>query len=81
MSRAVLTAILAEMQVWLGDFEAEMLYRELLAYFGLIGALDECQALEEAWRDPYNRKEIEEFIRAWLRKRRRRKEEAIAEVV
>lgn len=81
MSRAVLTAILAEMQVWLNEFEAEMLYRELLAYFGLIGAVDECQALEEAWRDPYNRNEIEGFIRAWLGKRRRRKEEAIAGVV
>lgn len=72
--------ILLEMRILLGETEIEELYRELLAYFGLVGALNECQALEYAWRDPYNRREIEEFIKAWL-KRRRRREEAIAGVV
>ena len=81
MSRAVLMSILAEVHVWLSEIEAEELYHELLAYFGLIGATDECQALENAWKDPYNKHEIEEFIKAWLRRRQRKKEETITEVV
>ena len=81
MSRAVLTAILSEMQVWLNETEKEQLHQELLYYFGLIGATEECQALENAWKDPYNRREIEEFIKAWLRRKRGKKEEAIAGVV
>ncbi len=81
MSRAVLNAILAEMQVWLSNTETEQLYNELLAYFGLIGATDECAALEAAWKDPYNRREIDEFIKAWLRRKRRKKKEAMAGVV
>jgi hypothetical protein len=80
MSRAVLNAILSEMQVWLNEIEREQLYHELLAYFGLIGALNECQALENAWKDPYNRREIEEFIKSWL-KRRQKKVEKIEGVV
>jgi len=58
MSRAVLNAILNAMQIWLNETEREQLYHELTAYFGLIGAADECQALEAAWQDPYNRREI-----------------------
>jgi len=81
VSRAVLMSILAEVHVWLSEIEAEELYHELLAYFGLIGATDECQALENAWKDPYNKHEIEEFIKAWLRRRQRKKEETITEVV
>ncbi|MEM3545696.1 MAG: hypothetical protein QXU47_04175 [Candidatus Bathyarchaeia archaeon] len=80
MSRAVLIGILLEMRVLLSEPEVEELYRELLTYFGLVGALYECQALEYAWKDPYNRREIEGFIKEWLRRRRRR-EEAIAGVV
>ena len=49
MSRAVFMAILSEMHIWLSEIEAEQLHQELLYYFGLIGALDECQALENAW--------------------------------
>jgi hypothetical protein len=81
MSRAVLTAILTEMQVWLNQNETEQLYKELLAYFGLIGATNECQALETTWKDPYNRREIEEFIKAWLRRKQRKKQEAITGVI
>ena len=81
MSRQVLTAILAEMQVGLNETEKEQLYHELLAYFGLIGGTDECTALEAAWKDPYNKSEIEEFIKAWLRRKQRKKTEAVAGVV
>jgi len=81
MSRAALTGILSEMHVWLSELETEELYRELLAYFGLIGALNECQALENAWKDPYNKREIEEFIKAWLRRKQRKKEEIVTGVV
>ena len=73
--------ILSEMQVRLSELEKEQLYNELLAYFGLIGATNECQALENAWKDPYNRSEIEEFIKAWIRRKQRKKEEAITGVV
>ncbi len=81
VSRAVLMSILSDMRVLLSEIESEQLYREVLAYFGLVGATDECQALEAAWKDPYNRREIEEFIKAWLRRKRRKREEAIAGVV
>jgi len=81
MSRAVLDAILNAMQVLLNKAEREQLYNELLAYFGLVGATDQCKALEAAWLDPYNRHEIEEFIRAWLSRRRKRKEEPTIGVV
>ncbi len=77
MSRAILTAILSDMRIRLSELEIEGLYQELLAYFGLVGALNVCQALESAWNDPYNRREMEEFIKAWLR-RRKKKEEVIA---
>jgi hypothetical protein len=77
MSRAVLLEILNDMRIFLSSLEVEQLHRELLTYFGLAGVLDECEALENAWRDPYNKREIEEFIKAWLRRRRRRVEEAV----
>ena len=81
MSRAVLMGILSEMHVWLSELDVEQLYNELIAYFGLVGALNECQALENAWKDPYNRREIEEFIKAWLRRKQRKKEEIVTGVV
>jgi len=81
MSRAVLDAILNAMQVLLNEIEREQLYHELIAYFGLIGATGECQALEAAWQDPYNRREIEYFIRAWLSRKKRRREEPMPWVV
>jgi hypothetical protein len=81
MSRMVLTAMLSEMQVWLNETEKEQLHQELLYYFGLIGATEECQALESAWKDTYNRHEMEQFIKAWLRRRRKKEAEAITGVV
>ena len=57
------------MHVTLNNTETEQLYNELLAYFGLKGATNQCQALGKAWKDPYNHRQIEEFIRAWLRKK------------
>lgn len=81
MSRAVLNLILAEMNILLSEIEIEQLYNELTAYFGLVGAYDECQALENAWRDPYNRREIEEFIKAWLKRKQKKREETITGIV
>jgi len=81
VSRTILMHILTDMRVLLGESETEQLYKELLAYFGLVGASNVCQALESAWKDPYNKSEIEEFIKAWLRRKQRKKEEAITGVV
>jgi len=66
----VLTSL--SLQVSLAELENESLYMELLYYFGLIGAVNECEALEAAWKDPYNRREIGEFIKAWLRRKARK---------
>jgi hypothetical protein len=69
------------MSIWLNATETEQLHNELLAYFGLVGALNECQALENAWQEPYNRREIEEFIKAWLKRKQRRREEILTGIV
>jgi len=44
-------------------------------------ATNECQALENAWKDPYNKHEIEESIKAWLRRKQRKKKETIKGMV
>ena len=67
--------------VALSDGDRDQLYQELLYYFGLVGGLRVCEALEAAWRDPYNRSEIEEFILAWLRKKARKKQKSIVGVI
>jgi len=73
--------ILTDMQVGLSQPETEQLYKELLAYFGLVGASSVCQALETAWKDPYNKQEIEKFIKAWLKRKQRKKKEPTIEIV
>jgi len=65
----------------LGWGDREQLYQEILCYFGLVGGLNVCEALEHAWQDPHNRTEIEDFITAWLKKRTKKREKTIAEVV
>jgi len=75
LSKLVFETILNEvlsgisLHVVLGDTDREQLYQEVLHYFGLVGGLNVCEALEAAWRDPYNHSEIREFILAWLRKK------------
>jgi len=69
------------LNVGLSEDERGQLYQEVLHYFGLVGGLNVCEALENAWRDPYNRSEIKDFIVAWLRKRARKKEKAVTGVV
>lgn len=87
LSRLVFNQILNEvltrlaLQLSLTDLEKESLYMELLHFFGLIGAVNECEALEVAWRDPYNRREIEEFIKAWLRRKMKRRKPEQAMIV
>jgi hypothetical protein len=63
MSIAAQNAILNEMQIWLNKTKREQLYHKLTAYFGLIGATNECTALKAAWKDPHNGREFEEFIK------------------
>ncbi|MEM2092505.1 MAG: hypothetical protein QW600_01225 [Candidatus Bathyarchaeia archaeon] len=59
-------------KVNLSENEKDRLYMELLNYFGLAGGLNVCEALENAWQDPYNRSRIEDFIIAWLKRRVRK---------
>lgn len=77
MSRKVMSRILAELGVRLSLREEEELYRELLHYFGLIGGTDECQALENAWTDPYVKGKIEDFIKAWLKHRAKKQAQEV----
>jgi len=87
LSRLIFNQILNEvlaatnLQVFLNEMERESLYTELLHHFGLIGATNECQALEAAWKDPYNKHEIEEFIKAWLKRKLRKKKPETAMIV
>ncbi|MBC7130393.1 hypothetical protein H5T51_04115 [Candidatus Bathyarchaeota archaeon] len=81
MSRLVLSSILAELGLKLEPAELQCLYNELLVFFGLVGALNECEALENAWRDPYNRRQIMGFIKAWFKTRRKPRKEIMAWVV
>jgi hypothetical protein len=69
------------MLVRLDESETEQLYQELLTHFNLIGASNHCQALESAWKDPYNRREMEKFIKAWLKRKQRRKAKPITGLV
>jgi hypothetical protein len=75
MSKLIFTLILnnvlsrSGIRVNLSESEKDRLYMELLNYFGLVGGLNICEALESAWQDPYNRERIEEFIISWLRRK------------
>ncbi len=75
MSKLVFTTILNEVlnnisfHIDLDDNDKAQLYQEVLYFFGLVGASNVCEALEVAWRDPYNQSEIKEFILAWLRRK------------
>ena len=70
MSKLVFTTILNEVlsdisfPVVLDDSDKAQLYQEVLYFFGLVGASNVCEALEVAWRDPYNQSEIKDFILA-----------------
>jgi len=78
MSKLIFTLILNDVlsrnmiKVNLSENEKDRLYMELLNYFGLAGGLNVCEALENAWQDPYNRSRIEDFIIAWLKRRVRK---------
>ena len=81
MSRTILRNILFSMLIQLDESETDELYRELLAHFNLIGASNNCEALESAWKDSYNRQEMKKFIEAWLRRKKRKKPKPITGLV
>jgi hypothetical protein len=78
VSRLIFNRILNEvlsslrLRVSLTDLEKESLYTEALFYFGVIGATNECEILEKAWKDRHHKRAIEEFIEAWLKRKMRR---------
>lgn len=79
----ILDTVLSESHhgIHLKDAEREELYQELLYYFGLIGGLNICEALDTAWQDPYNQTEIKEFIIDWLKRKARKREKTITGLV
>jgi len=87
LSRLVFAVILSEVlsdvsfTVDLNDGDKEQLYQELLFYFGLVGGLNVCEALEAAWRDPYNKSEIAKFILAWLKRKAKKRDKAAIWVI
>jgi len=78
VSRLIFNQILDEvlsglrLQVFLSELEKESLYTEAVLYFGVIGATNECEVLEKAWKDRHHKRAIEEFIEAWLKRKMRR---------
>lgn len=60
------------LQVSLTDLEKESLYTEAVFHFGVIGATNECEVLEKAWKERYHKRAIEEFIETWLKRKMRR---------
>ena len=71
MSRRVLSDILASMGIKLTPRELEELRQELWSTFGLSGGHGDCAALESMWSDPEVKLMIQDFIAAWLKRRRR----------
>jgi hypothetical protein len=77
VSRLIFNQILNEvlstlrLQVSLTELEKESLYTEAVFYFGVIGATNECEVLEKAWKDRHHKRAIEEFIEAWLKRKAR----------
>jgi len=61
------------MEISLYEGEKKALYDELARYFGIIGSYRECERLEELWSDPAYKKAIEQYIRAWLEFRRKKR--------
>lgn len=72
LSIFVLEKMLEEMEIALSESDKRILYSELTAYFGIIGGYGECERLERLWGDPVYRREIERYIRAWVRYRKKR---------
>ncbi|MCP8307437.1 MAG: hypothetical protein H3Z52_02100 [archaeon] len=73
MSILVLERILRDIHIDLEEMEKKMLYDDLIRCFGIIGSYRECDRLEEFWKDPAYRKAIEQYIKAWLEFRKKRK--------
>ncbi len=79
VSIMVLNRILMSMGVFLASREVEELFYSLTRYIGVEGS-QVCDVLEKLWKDDYYRQAIEEFIRMWIRKRRRIIAEKDAEI-
>ncbi|MEM3386058.1 MAG: hypothetical protein QXN08_00085 [Nitrososphaerales archaeon] len=73
MSIKVLGRILLELGIELTELSKRELYAELARNFSFIGSYRECERLEEMWSDPVYKKAVEEYIKAWLEFRRKKR--------
>ncbi|MEM2339114.1 MAG: hypothetical protein QXW83_02805, partial [Nitrososphaerales archaeon] len=53
--------------------EKRELYIELAKYFSFIGSYKECERLDELWNDPIYKKAIEDYIKAWINFKRKKR--------
>lgn len=70
MSMRILNKLLRGLGLFLDETTRGKLYNDLKRDFSLIGSIEkeECEHLESMLNDPYLRKRIEEYIKAWLKK-------------
>ncbi|MGQ9469024.1 MAG: hypothetical protein ACUVTD_04270 [Nitrososphaerales archaeon] len=73
MSILVFERMLRDIRIKLEEREKKTLYDELTHHFGIIGSYRECERLEELWNDPAYRKAIEQYIKAWLEFRKKKR--------
>jgi hypothetical protein len=67
MSIEVLDRLLEKMGILIWEEDKERLYDDIRKDFSLIGSIDECKYLEEMLRDRRTKKEIEKYVRMWIR--------------
>lgn len=68
MSIEILDRILEEMRIFIDEENKERLYEDIRRDFSLIGSVDECEHLEEMFKDSRTRRKIKEYIERWIRK-------------
>lgn len=70
MSKEILKEILDKLGVGLEESDEQELHKELTNAFGIAGAWDECDALDEKWRIEQDK--VKEFIINWIKKNKKK---------